>query len=95
MNLATLRERGVIVLDPDSGLLACGDEGAGRMPDPPVLADFVKQQFATRDLEGRSDPRHRRPDARADRSGALHLQSLVGKDGLRASPRPRGEGERT
>jgi phosphopantothenoylcysteine decarboxylase/phosphopantothenate--cysteine ligase len=54
MNLATLRERGVIVLDPDSGILACGDEGSGRMPDPPVLADFVKQQFATRDLEGRS-----------------------------------------
>ncbi|HEV7426363.1 MAG TPA: bifunctional phosphopantothenoylcysteine decarboxylase/phosphopantothenate--cysteine ligase CoaBC [Thermoanaerobaculia bacterium] len=54
MNLATLRERGVIVLDPDSGMLACGDEGSGRMPDPPVLADFVKQQFATRDLEGRS-----------------------------------------
>jgi phosphopantothenoylcysteine decarboxylase/phosphopantothenate--cysteine ligase len=53
-NLATLRERGVIVLDPDSGLLACGDEGSGRMPDPPVLADFVKQQFAERDLEGRS-----------------------------------------
>jgi phosphopantothenoylcysteine decarboxylase/phosphopantothenate--cysteine ligase len=54
MNLATLRERGVIVLDPDSGILACGDEGSGRMPDPPVLADFVKQQFADRDLEGRS-----------------------------------------
>jgi phosphopantothenoylcysteine decarboxylase / phosphopantothenate---cysteine ligase len=53
-NLSTLRERGVIVLDPDSGILACGDEGSGRMPDPPVLADFVKQQFATRDLEGRS-----------------------------------------
>jgi phosphopantothenoylcysteine decarboxylase/phosphopantothenate--cysteine ligase len=53
-NLATLRERGVIVLDPDSGILACGDEGSGRMPDPPVLADFVKQQFATRDLEGRT-----------------------------------------
>src|SRR3954452_20526976 len=54
MNLATLRERGVIVLDPDSGILACGDEGSGRMPDPPVLADFVKHQFATRDLEGRA-----------------------------------------
>jgi phosphopantothenoylcysteine decarboxylase/phosphopantothenate--cysteine ligase len=54
MNLASLRERGVIVLDPDSGILACGDEGSGRMPDPPVLADFVKQQFAERDLEGRS-----------------------------------------
>ncbi|MDP9360146.1 MAG: bifunctional phosphopantothenoylcysteine decarboxylase/phosphopantothenate--cysteine ligase CoaBC [Acidobacteriota bacterium] len=54
MNLAALRDRGVTVLDPDSGLLACGDEGSGRMPDPPVLAEFVKQQFATRDLEGKS-----------------------------------------
>jgi phosphopantothenoylcysteine decarboxylase/phosphopantothenate--cysteine ligase len=54
LNIASLRDHGVIVLDPDSGLLACGDEGSGRMPDPPVLAEFVKQQFATRDLEGRS-----------------------------------------
>jgi phosphopantothenoylcysteine decarboxylase/phosphopantothenate--cysteine ligase len=53
-NLTVLRGRGVVVLDPDSGLLACGDEGSGRMPDPPVLAEFVKQQFATRDLEGRT-----------------------------------------
>jgi phosphopantothenoylcysteine decarboxylase/phosphopantothenate--cysteine ligase len=54
MNMAYLRERGVLVLDPDSGLLACGDEGSGRMPDPPVLAEFVKQQFAALDLEGKS-----------------------------------------
>jgi phosphopantothenoylcysteine decarboxylase/phosphopantothenate--cysteine ligase len=54
MNMAFLRDRGVTVLDPDSGLLACGDEGAGRMPDPPVLAEFVKQQFAALDLEGKS-----------------------------------------
>jgi len=54
-NLATLRSRGVVVLDPDSGLLACGDEGAGRMPDPPDIAAFVKQRFfAALDLEGKS-----------------------------------------
>ena len=53
-NMATLRARGVMVLDPDSGLLACGDEGSGRMPDPPVIADFVRQHFAARDLEGKS-----------------------------------------
>ena len=53
-NMATLRARGVIVLDPDSGILACGDEGAGRMPDPPVIADFVRQHFSARDLEGKS-----------------------------------------
>lgn len=54
MNMALLRDRGVIVLDPDSGLLACGDEGSGRMPDAPVLAEFVKQQFAELDLEGKT-----------------------------------------
>jgi len=52
-NLATLRARGVEVLDPDSGLLACGDEGAGRMPDVPVLVQIVQSHFAARDLEGR------------------------------------------
>ena len=53
-NLATLRARGVDVLDPDSGLLACGDEGAGRMPDVPVIVEIVKTHFAKRDLEGRT-----------------------------------------
>ena len=52
-NLATLRARGVEVLDPDSGLLAYGDEGAGRMPDVPVLVQIVQSHFAARDLEGR------------------------------------------
>ena len=33
-NLATLRRRGVLVLEPDAGPLAGGDEGAGRLPDP-------------------------------------------------------------
>lgn len=53
-NLGTLRARGVIVLDPDSGLLACGDEGAGRMPDPPAIAEFVKRYLGAKDLDGRS-----------------------------------------
>ena len=52
-NLKTLRSRGVIVLDPDSGLLACGDEGSGRMPDPPVIAQFIKD-LGRHDLEGRT-----------------------------------------
>src|SRR5438552_3460136 len=53
-NLATLRARGVDVIEPDWGLLACGDEGAGRMPDAPVIVDRVKQHFLPRDLEGKS-----------------------------------------
>src|ERR1051325_3622691 len=53
-NMETLRARGVEVLDPDSGLLACGDEGSGRMPDVPVLVDLVKAHFAQRDLAGKN-----------------------------------------
>ncbi len=37
-NLAVLRDRGVAVVGPDSGELACGWEGIGRMSDPSVIA---------------------------------------------------------
>lgn len=53
-NLDTLRKRGVDVIEPDWGLLACGDEGAGRMPDAPVLIERVRAHFVTKDLEGKS-----------------------------------------
>ncbi len=53
-NVETLRARGVDIIEPESGMLACGDEGAGRMPDVPVLVDRVKAHFASRDLEGQS-----------------------------------------
>jgi phosphopantothenoylcysteine decarboxylase/phosphopantothenate--cysteine ligase len=33
-NLAVLKARGVCVLEPEAGSLACGDEGIGRMADP-------------------------------------------------------------
>jgi phosphopantothenoylcysteine decarboxylase/phosphopantothenate--cysteine ligase len=40
-NLATLRRRGVIVLEPDEGPLAGGDSGKGRLPDPERIAALV------------------------------------------------------
>ena len=52
-NIATLRARGVEIIEPVNGLLACGDEGAGKMPDVPVLVEIVKSRSATRDLEGK------------------------------------------
>ncbi|HXI12445.1 MAG TPA: bifunctional phosphopantothenoylcysteine decarboxylase/phosphopantothenate--cysteine ligase CoaBC [Thermoanaerobaculia bacterium] len=51
-NLETLRLRGAVIIEPDSGLLACGDEGAGRLPDAPVIVERVKAVFARRDLDG-------------------------------------------
>ena len=40
-NLATLRERGVKVVEPTSGELACGATGAGRLADPSVIFNAV------------------------------------------------------
>jgi phosphopantothenoylcysteine decarboxylase / phosphopantothenate---cysteine ligase len=42
-NLATLRRRGVLVLEPDSGVLAGGDEGTGRLPEPAAIAELVER----------------------------------------------------
>lgn len=52
-NLERLRSRGVEIIEPVDGLLACGDEGAGKMPDVPDLVEMVNALLAKRDLEGR------------------------------------------
>lgn len=54
-NLTTLRDRGVHVLEPDSGLLACGVEGKGRLPDPQKIMDWVDFHLGkTKLLKGRT-----------------------------------------
>ena len=40
-NCAQLRQRGVQLIEPASGAQACGDVGAGRMPEPLQLRDAV------------------------------------------------------
>ncbi len=45
-NLATLRERGVTVIDPDEGALASrGEHGRGRLPDPARLLTLVEAEL--------------------------------------------------
>ena len=39
-NIATLRARGVTVIEPDEGPMACGEYGPGRLPEP---EDILKQ----------------------------------------------------
>ncbi len=51
-NLRALGSRGFRVVEPDVGVLACGYEGRGRMPDPPVLVEEVKAALAPDDLSG-------------------------------------------
>lgn len=52
-NLQTLRERGVRVIEPGTGDLACGMVGAGRMAEPATIADAVLNVLGRRhDLAG-------------------------------------------
>jgi phosphopantothenoylcysteine decarboxylase/phosphopantothenate--cysteine ligase len=47
-NLVTLRERGVIVIDPDEGALASrGEHGKGRLPDPARLLALLEAELPT------------------------------------------------
>ena len=40
-NVRILRERGVRFVGPDSGLLACGDSGSGRMSEPAEIVEAI------------------------------------------------------
>lgn len=52
-NLRTLKGRGVLTVGPDSGLLACGDTGAGRMSEPEQIVEAVTAVLhPKRDMEG-------------------------------------------
>ncbi len=51
-NVAILRERGIRFLGPESGFLACGWEGEGRMAEPVAVAEAVELLLAPRTLAG-------------------------------------------
>ena len=52
-NVATLRARGVTVLEPDAGALASGLSGKGRLPEPEAIVAAIEQLLSpTRDLAG-------------------------------------------
>ena len=48
-NFATLRRRGVQIIEADEGYLACGDVGRGRLADPAVIVEAVLERLAALD----------------------------------------------
>ncbi|HBR83455.1 MAG TPA: peptidase, partial [Erythrobacter sp.] len=44
-NADWLRQAGVAVMDPDEGAMACGEFGAGRMPEPPSILARIAQEL--------------------------------------------------
>ena len=51
-NVAVLRSRGVHVVEPDTGRLAGGDVGAGRLADPSRIVAEAERVLGPRDLDG-------------------------------------------
>ena len=56
-NVATLRTRGAVVLDPDSGRLTGADSGAGRLPEPAELLSVALAVLANPTVAGRAAAR--------------------------------------
>ena len=53
-NLNILRRYGYEVIAPAVGYLACGDTGAGKMPEPEVLCQYILRELAgEKDLRGK------------------------------------------
>lgn len=54
-NIEKLRNYGWVVIEPDSGRLACGDTGKGKLPSPERLLEAVLRETAfTKDMKGLS-----------------------------------------
>ncbi|MDQ6991771.1 MAG: bifunctional phosphopantothenoylcysteine decarboxylase/phosphopantothenate--cysteine ligase CoaBC [Mariprofundaceae bacterium] len=51
-NITTLRQRGIHILPPASGILACGEHGAGRLPDLHIIVDTLIPLLQASYLQG-------------------------------------------
>jgi phosphopantothenoylcysteine decarboxylase/phosphopantothenate--cysteine ligase len=51
-NLRSLAERGVVLVGPGTGALACGYEGPGRLAEPAEIVEAVEAVLAPKDLTG-------------------------------------------
>jgi phosphopantothenoylcysteine decarboxylase/phosphopantothenate--cysteine ligase len=53
-NIMKLRTNGMEIILPASGALACGDTGAGKMPEPELLMEYIKRAvYKKKDLAGK------------------------------------------
>lgn len=53
-NMKVLERYGMEVVTPATGYLACGDTGAGKMPEPEVLFEYILKAVYPKDLLGKN-----------------------------------------
>src|SRR5690242_11638410 len=51
-NIATLKKRGIRVIEPVEGDMACGEYGPGRLPEPVDIMAFLSREFDFSIVEG-------------------------------------------
>ena len=44
-NIARLRADDTVVMQPDEGIMACGEYGPGRLPEPPVIVEAIEREL--------------------------------------------------
>jgi phosphopantothenoylcysteine decarboxylase/phosphopantothenate--cysteine ligase len=52
-NIALLQKRGVLVVQPDEGPMACGEYGPGRLAEPPVILTAIEAALNDGPLKGK------------------------------------------
>ena len=53
-NIEKLKKFGMEIITPDTGYLACGDTGAGKMPSPQTLLEYILREIRfEKDLKGK------------------------------------------
>jgi phosphopantothenoylcysteine decarboxylase/phosphopantothenate--cysteine ligase len=45
-NVAQLRADDIVVMEPDDGIMACGEFGPGRLPEPPVIVEAIERALS-------------------------------------------------
>lgn len=51
-NISRLKELGYTVIDPDCGMMACKEEGDGRLPEWEEVKEYLAQSLCPQDLQG-------------------------------------------
>ncbi len=52
-NIEFLKSTGIEFLEPDSGSLACGEEGIGRLPEPEFIVEKIKYELTEKIFKGK------------------------------------------
>ena len=82
-NLKRLRGYGMEIITPATGYLACGDTGAGKMPEPDTLLQYILRELAfPKDMEGLHVLVNCRSNNRSHSTCTFRFQSLYWQDGI-------------